>query len=117
MNDAVLTGYLKTNFNDVKALFAAQGTTSGADLAYITSTKDSAGRIISVHINRAATQASDTGSIDLAAGGATETLTVTQGASTANMAIIAGMTFRISSTRSIRNSAPSTLKHFPAASS
>ena len=29
VNDSVLTGYLQTNFNDVKALFSAQGTTSG----------------------------------------------------------------------------------------
>ena len=31
IDDALLTGYLQTNFNDVKALFTAQGTTSSTE--------------------------------------------------------------------------------------
>ena len=92
VNDSVLTGYLQTNFNDVKALFSAQGTTSGTDLAYISYTKDSQAGEYAVHVDQAATKGSVTGSVDLAAGGAADTLTVTQGSSAATVAITAGMT-------------------------
>ncbi len=92
IDDALLTGYLQTNFNDVKALFTAQGTTSNTSLAYIASTKDSKAGDYTVHIDRAATRATETGSVNLAAGGAADTLTVAQGSNTANIAITAGMT-------------------------
>jgi len=93
IDDTLLTGYLQTNFNDVKALYTVQGSTSNTSLAYITSTRDSqAGGPYQVHIDRAATRAIETGSVDLAAGGADDTLTITQGSATANIAITAGMT-------------------------
>ena len=91
IDDALLTGYLQTNFNDVKALFTAQGTASSTDVAYIASTKDSKAGDYTVHIDRAATRATETGSVDLAAGGAVDTLTVTQGSNTASIAVTAGM--------------------------
>jgi len=93
IDDTLLTGYLQTNFNDVKALFSVQGTTSNTSLAYITSTRDSeAGGPYTVHIDRAATRAAETGSVNLAAGGAEDTLTVTQGSATATIAITTDMT-------------------------
>lgn len=92
IDDALLAGYLQTNFNDVKALFTAQGTTSSSDLSYIASTKDSKAGDYLVHINRAATRATETGSVNLAAGGADDTLTINQGSATATIAITAGMT-------------------------
>ncbi len=52
IDDAILTGYLQTNFNDVKALFTAQGTTASTDLAYIASTKDSKAGDYTVHIDQ-----------------------------------------------------------------
>ncbi|MHB8770841.1 MAG: flagellar filament capping protein FliD [Syntrophales bacterium] len=91
VNDATLTGYLETNFNDVKSLFSAQGSTTGANLSYVAYTQDTKAGDYTVHVNRAATQASETGSINLTAGGAADTLTITQGTATASVAITAGM--------------------------
>ena len=92
IDDTTLTGYLKTNFNDVMSLFSAQGSTSTTNLAYVANTRDSKAGEYNVHIDRAATRATETGSVNLAAGGAADPLTVTQGSSTANIAITAGMT-------------------------
>jgi flagellar hook-associated protein 2 len=91
IDDALLTRYLQTNFNEVKALFTTQGNASSTSLAYITATKDSKAGDYTVHINRAATRATATGTVNLTAGSAADTLTVVQGASTANIAITAGM--------------------------
>lgn len=92
VDDKTLTGYLKTNFNDVMSLFSAQGSASTTNLAYVANTKDSKAGEYNVHIDRAATQAAETGNVNLSGGGAADTLTVTQGSSTANIAITAGMT-------------------------
>jgi len=87
-----LSGYLKTNYNDITALFAGVGTTSSSDLAYVGYGSDSQAGDYTVHIDRAATRGTETGSVDLAAGGAADTLTVTQGNNTASITITAGMT-------------------------
>jgi flagellar hook-associated protein 2 len=92
VNDSALTGYLQTNFNDVKTLFSAQGTTSSTDLTYVSYTRDSQAGEYAVHVDQAATRGSATGNVDLSAGGVADTLTVTQGSSTATVAITAGMT-------------------------
>ncbi len=92
IDDAVLTGYLQTNFSDVMALFVGQGTTSSSSLAYIDHTTDSEAGTYTVHINRAATQGSETGNVDLSGGGADETLTITQGSNTAEITITSSMT-------------------------
>lgn len=92
VDDKTLTGYLKTNFNDVMSLFSAQGSASTTNLAYVANTKDSKAGEYNVHIDRAATQGAETGNVNLSGGGAADTLTVTQGSSTANIAITAGMT-------------------------
>ncbi|MCL5807308.1 MAG: flagellar filament capping protein FliD [Deltaproteobacteria bacterium] len=91
IDDTLLTGYLQTNFNDVKALFTVQGATSSTDLAYIASTKDTKAGDYTVHITTAATQATTTGSVDLSAGGVTDTLTVAQGSGAATIAVTGGM--------------------------
>ena len=92
IDDAVLTGYFQTNFNDVMALFVGQGTTSNSTLSYIGHSRDTEAGDYTVHINRAATQGAKIGNVDLSAGGAGETLTITQGDSTAAVTITADMT-------------------------
>ena len=87
-----LGGYLQTNFNDIVSLFAGKGTTSSSTLSYIGHSNDSKAGDYTVHINRAATQGTETGNVVLSAGGAVETLTITQGNSTAAIAITVGMT-------------------------
>lgn len=92
VDDAKLTGYLKTNFSDVMALFVGNGTTSASSLAYVMHGRDSEAGEYTVHIDRAATQATETGNADISGGGAADTLTITQGNSTATISITGGMT-------------------------
>jgi flagellar hook-associated protein 2 len=87
-----LGGYLQTNFNDIVSLFAGKGTTSSSTLSYNGHSNDSKAGDYTVHINRAATQGTETGNAALSAGGAVETLTITQGNSTAAISITVGMT-------------------------
>ena len=91
INDATLTGYLQSNFSDVLSLFVGQGTISGSSLEYIDHTRDTQAGEYTVHIDRAATRASETGDVDLSSGGAEETLTITQGDSEATISITSGM--------------------------
>ena len=92
VNDSTLTGYLQTNFNDVKSLFVGQGTASTSTLDYIGHSRDSEAGEYTVHINRAATRGTETGNVDLSGGGAGETLTIVQGDKTAVVTITSGMT-------------------------
>ena len=92
IDDSDLTGYLETNFNDVMALFVGQGTTSTSTLSYIGHDIESEAGEYTVHINRAATQATETGSVVLSGGGADEILTITQGTATAEITITNTMT-------------------------
>ena len=91
MNDTTFTGLLKTNFNDIKTLFTAQGTSSASGLSYVAHTNDTQAGEYAVHISRAATKGSETGSVNITAGGADDTLSITQGDSTATIAITADM--------------------------
>ena len=91
IDDDKLTGYLQTNFNDVVSLFAARGTTSDSNLSYINHSRDTEAGEYTVHINRAATRGSETGNVNLSSGGADETLTITQGDSSAEITITNGM--------------------------
>jgi hypothetical protein len=91
IDDSILEGYLKTNFNDVMSLFVGQGTTSTSNLTYVGHSKDSEEGEYTVHINRAATRGTETGNVDLSSGGAGETLTITQGNDTATVTITSGM--------------------------
>jgi flagellar hook-associated protein 2 len=92
VDDNKLTGYLKTNFSDVMDLFAGNGTTSTSSLNYIAHSRESEAGDYTVHIDRAATQATETGNVDLSGGGAADTLTITQGNSIASVAITGDMT-------------------------
>lgn len=86
-----LTGYLQTNFNDIKALFTGQGSTSSGNLTYIDHSRETQAGEYTVHIDTAATQGSQTGTTDLSSGGATDTLTITRGDRTADISITTGM--------------------------
>ena len=92
IDDAKLTGYLQTNFNDVMSLFVGQGKTSSSNLAYVTHSRDTQAGQYSVHINQAATRATATGSVDLRGGGADDTLTITQGSNVATITVTSDMT-------------------------
>jgi len=83
IDDSKLTGYLQTNFNDVLSLFAAQGVTSKQHVELCRSYQGFTSRRVRRSHQQGRTQATETGSVDLSAGGATETLTLTQGDSTA----------------------------------
>ena len=62
INNDTLDGYLKSNFQDVASLFAAQGTSTSNNLTYITSGETTAEGDYVVDISRAATRASTVGS-------------------------------------------------------
>ncbi|MBN1614744.1 MAG: flagellar filament capping protein FliD [Deltaproteobacteria bacterium] len=91
INDKTLTDYLKTNFSDIKSLFVGQGTAFGASLSYVGHTRDTQAGDYDIHVDRAATRATETGNVNLAAGGAEETLSVTQNGQTATIAVTSGM--------------------------
>lgn len=72
-----LQGYLKTNFNDVKSLFSANGTTNAGTLEYLSYSRDTKAGEYTVHITTAATQSTSTS--NNGAVGENETLTITEG--------------------------------------
>ena len=88
-----LTEYLETNFNDIKLLFAANGTCHrfGPGVHLLRRRSSTAGDY-TVHIDQAASQATRTGSVDLS-GGLSEniTLSITESGNTAQVALTAGM--------------------------
>ncbi len=86
------TKLLKTNFNDIQSLFTVSGSSASSDLSYATSTSKSKAGSYAVHIDQAATQGTTTGTVDLSAGGLSNTLTLTQGSNAAAISITAGMT-------------------------
>lgn len=86
-----LRGYLNTNFNDVKLLFASNGTASTGSLEYVSHTQDTQAGEYTVHITQAATQASETGTTDLSGGlSGDETLTITSGGKSATIGLTNG---------------------------
>lgn len=93
IDDTVLTGTLKTNFNDVVSLFTGRGTTSSSDLQYLDHSRASKAGEYTVHITNAATRSASTSTTAVAGtlGGA-ETLTITSGGQTATVALTGAMT-------------------------
>jgi len=93
IDDAVLTGSLKTNFNDVVSLFTGRGTTSSSDLQYLDHSRASKAGEYTVRITNAATQSTSTSTTAVGGtlGGA-ETLTITSGGQTATVALTGAMT-------------------------
>ncbi len=85
-----LRGYLTTNFNDVKNLFAASGSADAGTLEYISHSSDTNSGEYAVHITTAATQSTSTS--DNGTVGADETLTITDGDKTARIDLTTDMT-------------------------
>lgn len=88
-----LRGYLQSNFNDVRNLFAANGTTSAGSLEYLTSTRDTEAGEYTVNITQAATQSTTTSDTAVSGTlGSDETLTITEGDKTATISLTSDMT-------------------------
>jgi len=85
-----LEGYLKTNFNDVKNLFAANGSANAGTLGYVSHSRDTNSGEYAVYVSTAATQSASTS--DNGTVGENETLTVTDGDKTALIDLTTGMT-------------------------
>lgn len=93
IDDTVLTGALKTNFNDVVSLFTGRGTTSSSNLQYVTHTQASKAGEYTVRITNAATQSASTSATAVGGAlGAGETLTITSGGQMATVALTSAMT-------------------------
>jgi len=90
IDDDKLQGYLKTNFNDVKNLFAANGSANAGTLEYVTHSSDTNSGEYEVYITTAATQSTSTS--DNGTVGGNETLTITDGDKTAQIDLSASMT-------------------------
>lgn len=93
INDDTLTGYLQTNFNDVKALFVGQGIASNGSLEYINHTNNSTAGEYTVNITAAATRSTSTSNTAVSGSlGSDETLTITEETKTANISLTGSMT-------------------------
>jgi flagellar hook-associated protein 2 len=97
VNDATLTGYLQTNFNDIMSLFVGQGTTSSSTLSYAGDTQKSKAGEYAVHINTAAKQSTSTslGAVGGTLGsnaGDNEIITITAGNKSAAVSLTYNMT-------------------------
>jgi len=86
-----LSGYLETNFNDVRKLFATDGTTSSGSLAYVSHGMDTKAGEYTVHIDTAATRSASTAS-DATSLSGDETITITSEDSSATVSLTNGMT-------------------------
>jgi flagellar hook-associated protein 2 len=93
IDDAKLSGYLQTNFNDVVSLFAGRGTTSISSLSYISHDYETKSGNYTVHISNAATRSNTTSSNAVSGTlGGSENLTITEGVKSAVVSLTAGMT-------------------------
>ena len=86
-----LEGYLKTNFNDVRNLFAANGSTNASTLEYVLHSRDTEAGEYTVNITTAATQSTSTSNNGTV--GENETLTIIDGDKVAEVVLTTDMTF------------------------
>lgn len=80
LNSSVFSSKINSDFNAVKRIFIAEGTTTNNEITYLRHSKDTLAGEYDITINTVATQASKTGTVDLTSGigsGNTETLTIT----------------------------------------
>jgi len=85
-----LEGYLKTNFNDVRNLFAANGSSNAGTLEYVLHSRDTEAGEYTVNITTAATQSTSTSNNGTV--GENETLTITDGDKVAEVVLTTDMT-------------------------
>ena len=84
LKDSDFLSAINTDFNAVKRLFIAEGTTTNSEITFVGHTKQTVAGDYAINITTAATQATKTGTIVLTNGidaGNTETLTITDTAS------------------------------------
>jgi len=86
-----LRGYLSTNFNDLLKLFTASGETSAGTLSFISHGQSTKAGEYAVHIDTVATRSTSAASDNTSLAG-DETLTITEGESTAIVSLTSGMT-------------------------
>ncbi len=80
LDSADFLSAINTDFNAVKRLFTAEGTTTDSEITYLNHTEDTVQGDYAVVINTVATQATVTGTSDISSGigaGFTETITIT----------------------------------------
>jgi flagellar hook-associated protein 2 len=88
LNDSDFTDALVDDFNGVRRIFVAEGTTTDGDISYISHTRETVAGDYAVKITTAAEQAGITGVRDLSGGIASdETIVITQGDRTATIAL------------------------------
>ncbi|MBN2515990.1 MAG: flagellar filament capping protein FliD [Deltaproteobacteria bacterium] len=93
IDNDTLNGYLQSNFNDVKNLFTANGTTDTGTLQYISHSHDTQADEYTIHIDNAATQSTSTSDTAVSGTlGSDETLTITAGDMTATFDLTSSMT-------------------------
>ena len=91
LNDSDFTDALVNDFAAVRNIFTAEGTTTDGDISYIFHTRETVAGDYAVAITTAAEQATVTGGTDLSGGIASdETIVITQGSSTATIALSTG---------------------------
>ena len=80
VKDSTFLTKINSDFNAVKRLFVAEGTTTNSEITYVSHTKNTVGGEFAVTINTVASQATETGTQVLTNGigaGLTDTLTIT----------------------------------------
>ena len=89
INNDDFTDALEDNFSGLRRVFIAEGTTTDGDVEYINHTKDTVAGEYAVNITQVATQAQESGTVDLDPGGITgiETITITDGGKTAGITL------------------------------
>ena len=93
IDEGVLRGYLETNFNEIRDLFVARGTTDTGSLTYVTSDRNANSGDYAVFISQAASQSTATSENSYAGTlGADETITVTDGDKVSTVDLTSGMT-------------------------
>lgn len=93
VNETLLQGYLENNFEDIKQLFTAHGTTSTGTLSYLNYGLDTKPGTYNVNVTQAAERASVTGTTDLSGGlvGGGDVLNLTVGGASVAVTLTAGM--------------------------
>ncbi|ACL02349.1 Flagellar hook-associated 2 domain protein [Desulfatibacillum aliphaticivorans] len=93
IDEGELRGYLETNFNEIRDLFVARGTTDTGSLTYVTSDRNANSGDYAVFITQAATQSTATSENSYAGAlGADETITVTDGDKVSTVDLTSTMT-------------------------
>lgn len=95
VDEALLKGYLTTNLEDVRSLFAVRGTSTSGSLRFLSHGLKTKPGTYTVNITQPATQAQVVGTVDLSGGlGGQEVLTITSGGASARVALDQGMSLQ-----------------------